>query len=97
MQVNIEKRGTVYQYRFEISKINGKRKYIRKSGFKTRKDALLTGNEAMVNYLSGGINNAYNKTYDEYLDFWIEDYCKINYKYTIVKRYKESLKTIKKG
>ena len=33
--VNIRKRGKVYQYQFEIAKVDGKRKYISKSGFKT--------------------------------------------------------------
>lgn len=35
-QVNIEKRGNVYQYRFEIAPQGGKRKFINKSGFKTK-------------------------------------------------------------
>lgn len=30
-QVNVKKRGNVYQYQFEIAKVNGKRKYINKS------------------------------------------------------------------
>ncbi len=96
MKVNIEKRGNVYQYKFEIPKINGKRKFISKSGFKTKRDALLAGNEAMIDYLNGGMQIAYNKTYAEYLDFWIEDYCGANYKYTTTKRYKESIGVIKK-
>lgn len=96
MKVNIEKRGKVYQYKFEIPKINGKRKFISKSGFKTRRDALLAGNEAMIDYLNGGIKDTYNKTYAEYLGFWIEDYCGANYKYTTTKRYKESIGAIKK-
>lgn len=36
--VNIRKRGKVYQYQFEIAKVDGKRKYITKSGFKTKDD-----------------------------------------------------------
>ena len=39
-QVNIKKRGNVYQYQFEIAKVNGKRKYINKSGFKTKNEAI---------------------------------------------------------
>ncbi len=31
--VNIRKLGKVYQYQFEIAKVDGKRKYISKSGF----------------------------------------------------------------
>lgn len=41
--VNVRKRGKVYQYQFEIAKVDGKRKYISKSGFKTKNEALMTG------------------------------------------------------
>ena len=34
-RVSVRKRGKVYQYQFEIGTINGKRKFINKSGFKT--------------------------------------------------------------
>ncbi len=36
--VNIRKRDKVYQYQFEIVKVDEKRKYISKSGFKTKKE-----------------------------------------------------------
>lgn len=96
MKVNVEKRGNVYQYKFEIPKINGNRNFISKAGFKIRRDALLAGNEARIDYLNAGMQIAYNKTYAEYLDFWIEDYCRANYKYTTIKRYKESIGLIKR-
>ena len=35
--INIRKRGNVYQYGFEVGKVNGKRKQITKSGFRTKK------------------------------------------------------------
>lgn len=41
MIVNIQKRGDVYQYRIEIGRVNGTRKYLNKSGFRTRKEAEL--------------------------------------------------------
>ena len=37
--INVKKRGKVYQYQFEVGKINGKRKRVSKSGFKTKKEA----------------------------------------------------------
>ena len=96
MRVNIQKRGKVYQYRFEIPKINGTRKFINKSGFKTRKEAEIAGYKAMDDYLNGGISNESNMLYADYLDFWIEKYCEDEYKYTTTKRYKETIGTIKK-
>ena len=41
--VRVMKRGKVYQYQFEIAKVDGKRKYINKSGFATRKEAFDEG------------------------------------------------------
>ena len=47
--VNIRKRGKVYQYQFEIAKVEGKRKYISKSGFKTKNEAqYLTDNNCFL-------------------------------------------------
>lgn len=34
--ISIQKRGKVYQYRFEAARVNGKRNQITKSGFKTK-------------------------------------------------------------
>lgn len=38
--VNIRKRGKVYQYQFEAASVDGKRKQITKSGFKTKLELL---------------------------------------------------------
>ena len=37
--VTIQKRGKYYQYKFEIAKVDGKRKFVNKSGFKTKAEA----------------------------------------------------------
>lgn len=95
MRVNVQKRGKVYQYRIEIGRINGTRKFLNKSGFKTKKDAEIAGKIAMDDYLNGGININSNMLYADYLDLWIKEYCEIEYKYTTTKRYKESIGVIK--
>lgn len=41
--ISIRKRGQVYQYSFEIPKVDGKRKRKSKSGFKTKKEAMKVG------------------------------------------------------
>ena len=38
--VSVRKRGKVYEYRIEIASIDGVRKWLTKSGFKTRQEAL---------------------------------------------------------
>ena len=37
--VTIQKRGKYYQYKFETAKIDGKRKFSSKSGFRTKAEA----------------------------------------------------------
>ena len=54
-QVNITKRGNYYQYRFEIAPQGGSRKYVNKSGFKTKAEAQEAGNLAYTEYLNAGV------------------------------------------
>ena len=94
--VNIRKRGKVYQYQFEIAKVAGKRKYISKSGFKTKNEALMAGMKAYDEYINGGNTKDSQMSYADYLDYWMKEYFEINYKYSTSKRYKESFSNIKK-
>lgn len=94
--LNVTKRGNVYQYRFEIEKVNGKRKFITKSGFKTKNEAYVEGQKTMNLYLNGDLSNESQMTYSDYLDYWMREYFEINYKYSTAKRYKESFNNIKK-
>lgn len=41
--ITIRKRNNLYEYRFEAGKVNGKRKQITKSGFKTKNEAYMAG------------------------------------------------------
>ena len=93
--INVRKRGKVYQYQFEIGKINGKRKFINKSGFRTKREAYLAGQMAYEDYINGGITSKSNMLYADYLDYWMEEYFKINYKYSTAKRYSETFKNLK--
>ena len=96
-QVNIRKRGQVYQYQFETARVNGKRTQISKSGFKTKSEALLAGQKAQAEYMSGEtISKESQMTYGNYLDFWYENYCKNNYKYSTYKRYNATFNHLKK-
>lgn len=93
--INVRKRGKVYQYQFEIAKVNGKRKFINKSGFKTKNEAFAAGQQAYNEYMNGGISKESQMSYADYLDYWMEEYFKINFKYTTAKRYSESFDIIK--
>ena len=87
--VTIQKRGKVYQYKFEIASVDGKRKFINKSGFKTKSEAIEFGNKAYTEYLNAGIPFKESTiSYSDYLEFWLKDYCKINLRYNTIQAYK---------
>lgn len=91
--VNVRKRGNVYEYNFEVAKIEGKRKRISKSGFKTKAEALKQGMIAYNEYLNTGKNIKNNETsYSDFLDYWIDNHCKINLKYHIIEAYSNIVK-----
>ena len=86
--ITISKRGNKYQYKFEIAKVNGKRKYINKCGFKTKAEAYEAGVEAYNEYKTAGVPfKECNMSYSDYLDYWIENYCKTNLKYNTISCY----------
>ena len=79
--ISIQKRGKVYQYRFEVARVNGKRKYLSKSGFKTKSQAFTAGQKAYDEYQNGGCKIEAYMSYSDYLDYWLENYCKDNLKH----------------
>ena len=86
--VRISKRGDKYQYQFEITKVNGKRKYINQCGFKTKAEAYEAGIKAFNEYQSAGVPFKECKmSYSDYLDYWVEHYCKTNLKYNTISTY----------
>ena len=95
--INIRKRGKVYQYCFEAGKVNGKRKQITKSGFKTKNEAYIAGQKAYDEFINGVSDVECNMLYGDYLDYWMKEYFEINYEYSTSKRYKESFRNIKKN
>ena len=76
--VTIQKRGQVYQYKFEVASEGGKRKFINKSGFKSKAEAEKEGIIAYNLYLDKGISNIEYKdiSYSDYLDYWMDHYSK---------------------
>lgn len=94
--ISIRKRGKVYQYCFEAGKINGRRKQITKSGFKTKNEAYTAGQKAYDEFINGVTSIECNMLYGDYLDYWMKEYFEINYKYSTSKRYKETFSNIKK-
>ncbi len=91
--VTIQKRGNFYQYKFEIAKVDGKRKFLSKSGFKTKSEAEKEGVIAYNDYLSTGNSfSASDMSYSDFLDYWLENYCYINLKYHTIEGYSNIIK-----
>lgn len=92
--VNVRKRGNVYEYNFDVAKIEGKRKRISKSGFKTKAEALKQGTIAYNEYLNTGRKFVSNEmSYLDFLDYWLDNHCKINLKYHTIETYSNIVKT----
>ena len=83
--ISIRKRGKVYQYCFEAGKVNGKRKQITKSGFKTKNEAFIAGQKAYDKFINGESTTECNMLYSDYLDYWMKEYIE-----TILNRFKNN-------
>ena len=92
-RVNTRKRGERWEYRFEGAKIGGERKQISKSGFRTQADALKAGNIALVEYENAGLNFEPSETsVADYMDYWMENYVKINCRYNTQNNYEQHIR-----
>ena len=91
--VTIQKRGKYYQYKFEIAKVDGKRKFANKSGFKTKAEAEREGIIAYNNYINTGHDfEPCDMSYSDLLDYWLEKHCYINLKYHTIEAYSNIVK-----
>ena len=91
--VNIKKRGNVYQYQFEIAPVDGKRKYINKSGFKLKRETMEAGVKAYNEYFETGHSfKPSTMSYSDYLDYWLKNYCYVNLKYHTIQAYSNIIK-----
>ena len=92
-QVTCMKRGNTWQYRFEGAKIGGKRKRFSKGGFSTKKEALEAGNKALTEYNNSGLSFTPSEmSFSDYIDFWVQEYCKVNLKETTTEGYQKRIK-----
>jgi integrase len=91
--VSVRKRGKVYQYQFDVAPINGKRKRVTKSGFKTKAEAEKAGTIAYNEYMQTGHNFVPSTmSYADYLNYWMKEHCEINLKYHTIQAYKNIIK-----
>lgn len=87
-KINIRKRGNYYEYRVEIAPVDGKRQWLSKSGYRTKPEAQEAGVQAYNEYLNAGIPfKTCDLSYSDYLDYWLENYCKNNLRYNTIQTY----------
>lgn len=95
MKINVRKRGNKWQYQFEAAKIDGKRKQITKSGFRTKKEALEAGAKALSEYNNiGTVFIESELSFNDFLDIWMKEYVHINLKQTTIENYSKKINTI---
>lgn len=76
------KRGSTWSYYFDLGTVDGKRQKKEKGGFKTKKDAEQALTKAMNEYNNSGQSFEPSEiTLSDYLDFWFDNFCKMNLKY----------------
>lgn len=92
--INVTKRGSTWQYRFEGAKVDGKRKQFSKSGFRTKKEALESGTKALAEYNNAGVHfQPSDVSVSDYLNYWIEEGATSFHKESTVITYKAYIKT----
>ena len=91
--VNVRKRGDKWEYRFEAAKIDGKRKHISKSGFRTKKEAIEAGALALAEYLNAGQTQKSSEiSVHDYMNYWYDQYVLLNTKPNTQRAYKGYIK-----
>lgn len=76
------KRGATWSYYFDLGSVDGKRQKKEKGGFKTKKEADAALAKAVNEYNQAGqVFEPSEITVADYLDFWFDNFCKMNLKY----------------
>nr|WP_325238112.1 site-specific integrase [uncultured Oscillibacter sp.] len=90
--LRFRKRGSRWEYSFEAARVDNKRKSISKGGFRTKAEASAAGAKAMNEYNnSGSVFIPSEISVADYLDFWMEEYCRNNCKPTTIMNYEKKI------
>lgn len=84
-----DKKKPSWQYRFETAKVDGKRRYVSKAGFRTKEEAEKAGTIALAEYQRAGKHfEPSEMSVSDYLDYWLNNYCLVNLADNTVSTYK---------
>jgi len=71
--VTARRRGTYWEYRFDLATVDGKRKQHSKSGFRTKTEAMKAGNAALAKYNRGGeVSEPSGMSLADWMHRWLE-------------------------
>lgn len=89
MQGGVRKKGDNWYYYFDLAKVDGKRKKIERKGGATKKEALSALRKAISEYENAGtLTHNSDMSYSDYLDYWMNNYVRIQCKKTTEALYK---------
>ena len=92
-EITVRKRGKYWEYSFEGAKIEGKRKRISKSGFRTKADASAAGIKAKAEFNEAGLYFVPSEIrFNDVLDYQMETYCKANLRQVAITNYEKKLR-----
>lgn len=93
MKGGTRKRGKTWSYYFDAAQVGGSRKKIEKGGFRTKKEAEAALAKALTEYdNSGQLFTPSEISVSDYLDLWMDQYCKMNLSYKTVETYASLIK-----
>lgn len=89
------KRGSLWAFRFEGAKVDGKRQWISRSGFPSEDDAYTAGLAAYNEYQNTGMHvKPTEMSMADFLDLWLRDYCDTNLKDTTLGNYRKRINNL---
>lgn len=87
-----KKNKKTFTYSFDIAPVNGKRKSITKSGFKTKAEAKAAGIAAEYEYHHGTAIKTKKISYADFSEHWIKNDCEVDCKPVTVANYRKILR-----
>ncbi len=93
MEGHVRKRGNKWYYSFEASNVEGKRKRIERVGGRTKKETEAKLRNAIEEYNNAGLHfQPSQMSVSDYLDYWMDNYVKINCKHNTQQAYGRIIK-----
>lgn len=84
---------SVWEYRFEIASVDGKRQWISKSGFARKSDAKKAGDTAFLAYKNTGVSTQHSDmSVSDFFDFWMEQDIKLDKADTTISNYQKKIR-----